>query len=192
MPNNLSKIVQMQWNRFIFRYLPPNISIMLIYLFGLIYFLINNNESKMIIKTVNYVLQNNSIKYEDIIIKVFKGILDHYSEKLINAYGSFNTIRNLINNQVIYINENILIEALNQRNGVILATGHFGGIELMPSIFAIKGYPVSIICRYQNQIFSRCIRERAEMVGIDIIETNNNNTIKFSFKVIKEWKNISC
>lgn len=104
-----------------------------------------------------------------IIIKVFKGILDHYSEKLINAYGSFNSIRDLINNKVIYINEDILINALNQGKGVILATGHFGGIELFPSIFAIKGYPVSIICRYQNQIFSRCIRERAEMVGIEII-----------------------
>jgi Kdo2-lipid IVA lauroyltransferase/acyltransferase len=123
-----------------------------------------------------------------IIIKVFKGILDHYSEKLINAYGRFNAIRNLINNHVMYTNENILIEALNQRKGVILATGHFGGIELLPSIFAVKGYPVSIICRYQNKVFSRCIRERAEMVGIDIIETNNNNTINLALKSLKNGK----
>jgi hypothetical protein len=65
MQNNLSNILQMHWNRIPFCHLPQNISIMLVYLFGLIYFLINNNELKLIIKTVKYVLKDNSIKYDD-------------------------------------------------------------------------------------------------------------------------------
>jgi KDO2-lipid IV(A) lauroyltransferase len=124
----------------------------------------------------------------NMIFKVFRGMLDHYNEKIFNAYTKVDSIKKLINQRVITINEIVLAEAVNQGKGVILATGHFGGIELLPSVFALKGYPVSIICRFQNQLFSRCIRERAEMVGIDIIEANDMNTIKLALMALKNGK----
>jgi Kdo2-lipid IVA lauroyltransferase/acyltransferase len=127
-------------------------------------------------------------KMINMIFRVFRGILDHYNEKIFNAYSKLDSIKKLINQRVITINESVLGEAINKGKGVILATGHFGGIELLPSVFTLKGYPVSIICRFQNQLFSRCIRERADLVGIDIIEGNNMNTIKLALMALKNGK----
>ena len=124
----------------------------------------------------------------NIVIKVFKGILDHYNEKLYNAYSKIESIKKLINQQVKITNEIVLREAVNKGKGVILVTGHFGGIEFLPSVVAMKGYPISIICRFQNQLFSKRIRERAEMVGIDIIETDRMNTIKAALQALKNGR----
>jgi Kdo2-lipid IVA lauroyltransferase/acyltransferase len=121
----------------------------------------------------------------DIAIKIFKGILDHYNEKLYNAYSGVEAIKKLINQKVKITNESVLREAINKGKGVILVTGHFGGIEFLPSVVAMKGYPISIICRFQNQLFSERIRERAAMVGIDIIETDKMNTIKAALLALK-------
>jgi hypothetical protein len=54
---SLSRLLQMYLNRLPFRYFSFNISKYCIYFIGLIYFLINNNEMKLIIGAVNYVLQ---------------------------------------------------------------------------------------------------------------------------------------
>jgi KDO2-lipid IV(A) lauroyltransferase len=52
----------------------------------------------------------------------------------------------------------------------------------------MKGYPISIICRFQNQLFSKRIRERAAMAGIDIIETDKMNTIKAALLALKNGR----
>jgi hypothetical protein len=57
---SLSKLFQMYLNRLPFRYLPFNISKRCIYLIGLLYFLINYAELKLIIGAVNHVLQKKN------------------------------------------------------------------------------------------------------------------------------------
>lgn len=119
------------------------------------------------------------------IINIFKGMLDHYYEKILNAYANTDDLICLLKNNVNIINENILLEALDKNKGIIFVTGHFGGIELLPSLFSIKGYPVSIFCRFQNHLFSKNIKEKALKVGINIIDTNNNNNIKDALLALK-------
>jgi Kdo2-lipid IVA lauroyltransferase/acyltransferase len=137
-----------------------------------------------------YIRKNivNNYNMSNIFFKIFRGIFDHYNEKFFNAFSKIDNIKNLLNNRVVTINEIVLEEAINKGKGVIFATGHFGGIELLPSVLLLKGYPVSIICRFQNQIFSRSVREKAKMAGIDIIEVNNMNTINLALMALKSGK----
>lgn len=119
------------------------------------------------------------------IINIFKGILDHYHEKILNAYAKIDDLIFLLNNNVNILYENVLLEALDKNKGIIFVTGHFGGIELLPSLFSIKGYPVSIFCRFQNHSFSKKIKEKASKVGINIIDSNNGNNIKDALLALK-------
>ena len=52
----------------------------------------------------------------------------------------------------------------------------------------MKGYPISIICRFQNNSFSERIIERAGIIGIDIIETDKVNTIKAALQALKNGR----
>jgi Kdo2-lipid IVA lauroyltransferase/acyltransferase len=131
---------------------------------------------------------NNKLKKIHILINIFRGILDHYNEKLYNAFSDINSIKDILNNKVDVLDEYFLSEAVNNGKGVILVTGHFGGIEFLPSVVAMKGYPVSIICRFQNPSFSRRIIERAGMIGINIIEANRMNTVKAALRALKDGR----
>ena len=42
----------------------------------------------------------DNCRMANIVIKVFKGILDHYNEKLYNAYSGVEAIKKLINQKV--------------------------------------------------------------------------------------------
>ena len=62
----------------------------------------------------------NNYRMMSIMVKIFKGILDHYNEKLYNAFSGIDSISKIINQEVKVINENLLTESFNNGRGVIM------------------------------------------------------------------------
>jgi len=119
---------------------------------------------------------------------VFKGIFDHYHEKLFVGYSSLPKVLGFLRNQVEFQGLEKLRGALAAGRGVILVTGHYGAVELLPGALMVKGFPASMICRFQ----STCLREaqgrRAQWTGVKLIEPDLGNGFWGAMKALKEGR----
>ena len=98
----LSKFLQMRLNSFLFRFLPFSVSRCYIMVLGRLYYLLNWSEKTLIRKTIKHVFRrkipapilNNKVK------AAFKGIFDHYHEKLFVGYSNFPRLLKFLKSQV--------------------------------------------------------------------------------------------
>ncbi|MCK9376336.1 MAG: lysophospholipid acyltransferase family protein [Syntrophobacterales bacterium] len=187
---SLSKFFQMKFNAFLFRFLPFSISRCYIMLLGKLYYLMNWTEKQLIRQTVSYIckrkfqrkLLNKKIK------TAFKGIFDHYHEKLFVAYSNFPRLLDFLRSRVRFADEDLLQKALEQGKGVILVTGHFGAVEFLPGALALNGYPTSMICRFQTSRLRKSMGERAEAVGLNLIDADEGNIILSAMRALKQGR----
>jgi lauroyl/myristoyl acyltransferase len=82
--------------------------------------------------------------------------------------------------------EEDLQTALQAGKGVILVTGHFGAVEFLPGALALNGYPTSMICRFQTTRLRESVGERAEAVGLHLIDADEGNIILSAVKALKQ------
>ena len=99
---SLSKFLQMKLNSFLFRFLPFSVSRCYVMVLGRLYYLLNWSEKTLIRKTIKHVfgrkipapILNKKIK------AAFKGIFDHYHEKLFVGYSNFPKLLKFLRSQV--------------------------------------------------------------------------------------------
>ncbi len=149
---NLSKFCQAKLNVFLFRFLPFRISRWYLSQIGKIYYLFKAREKALIQATIRHVcggdLEPRSLK--TLIKDAFQGIIDHYHEKLFVAYSNFPRLLKFLRNRIKLNGKQELEEILAQGRGIILVTGHYGVVEFLPSALAVRGYPTTMICRFQT------------------------------------------
>ena len=99
---NLSKFCQASMNVWLFRFLPFSVSKWYLAFWGKIYYLFKRREKKLIQRTIRYIfggeLDQPSLK--TLIKKTFRGIIDHYHEKLFVAYSNFPRLLNFLKTRV--------------------------------------------------------------------------------------------
>jgi KDO2-lipid IV(A) lauroyltransferase len=187
---NLSKFLQMKLNNFLFRFLPFSVSRCYIMVLGRLYYLLKWNEKTLIQKTIRHVfkrkfpapLLNQKIK------AAFKGIFDHYHEKLFVGYYNFPKLLKFLRSRVRFAGEENLQAALQDGKGVILVTGHFGAVEFLPGALALNGYPTSMICRFQTHRLRESLGRRAEAVGLQLIDADGGNIIMSAMQALKQGR----
>lgn len=186
----LSKFLQTKLNGFLFRLLPFSISRWYIIFLGRLYYLLHRQERGLIQLTINYVFKNKmTTKTINYIIKAtFTGIFDHYHEKLFVGFSNFPRLLLFLKKRIRFTGTESLLEALDEGKGVILVTGHFGAVEFLPGVLAVKGYPVSMICRVQTDRLLVTLRQRAEWVGLDLINAEEGNIILNALKALKQGR----
>ena len=99
---SLSKFLQMKLNSFLFRFLPFSVSRCYVMVLGRLYYLLNWTEKTLIRKTIKHVFGR---KIPAPILKkkvkaAFKGIFDHYHEKLFVGYSNFPKLLKFLKSQV--------------------------------------------------------------------------------------------
>jgi lauroyl/myristoyl acyltransferase len=184
---SLSKFLQMKLNSFLFRLLPFSVSRCYIAFLGRLYYLLCWSEKTLIRKTIKHVFRrkvpaailNQKVK------AAFKGIFDHYHEKLFVGYSNFPRLLKFLRARVSFAGAENLQAALQDGKGVILVTGHFGAVELLPGALALNGYPTSMICRFQTTRLRESMGERAEAVGLHLIDADEGNIIMSAMKALK-------
>lgn len=187
---SLSKFLQMRVNSFLFHFLPFSVSRCYLMVLGKLYYLLNWAEKALIRKTINHVfrrklpapLLNRKIK------AAFKGIIDHYHEKLFVAYSNFPKLLKFLRSKVKFAGAEHLRAALQDGKGVILVTGHFGAVEFLPGALALNGYPTSMICRFQTSRLRESMGQRAEAVGLQLIDADEGNIILSAMKALRQGR----
>jgi Kdo2-lipid IVA lauroyltransferase/acyltransferase len=187
---SLSKFMQMKLNSFLFRYLPFSISRCYVMLLGKLYYLLCWGEKTLIRKSIEHVF-GRKIPAPSLNKKVkaaFKGIFDHYHEKMFVGYSNFPKLLKFLRSKIKFAGAENLQAALQDGKGVILVTGHFGAVEFLPGALALNGYPTSMICRFQTTRLRESMGERAEAVGLHLIDADEGNIILSAMKALKNGR----
>jgi Kdo2-lipid IVA lauroyltransferase/acyltransferase len=187
---SLSKFLQMKFNSWMFRLLPFSISRCYIMVLGKLYYLLNWSEKVLISNTFRYVFRrkfaaaalNRKLK------GAFRGIFDHYHEKLFVGYSHFPRLCEFLKTRVKFAGADQLQEALQEGKGVMLVTGHFGAVEFLPGALALNGYPTSMICRFQTTRLRESMGKRAADVGLELIDADEGNIILAAMKALKQGR----
>jgi len=173
-------------------------------LLGKIYFLINSKEKEKIESSVAHVFgqgkENGQIT--GIKRKVFQGVLNHYYEKIYNAYESIERLKGFFQESIVANELNILDEARSKGKGVLFVTGHYGAVEYIPIFLAFNGYPISVIAKFATQQLEHTLFSKTKNIGLKLInaekeknllkiiieELKNNRIVFYECDEIEEWK----
>jgi len=186
---NLSSFLQGRFNIFMCRMLGWEITFFYMSILGELYFFFNRKEKWKIKNAVKAVFtgRKNRSEIRSITRDVFRGILSHYFEKFFNAYSTTETWKTFfqthIENQgIISINQ-----ALSKGNGVLLITGHLGGVEFIPGYLALNNYPVTIVVKFKTNRLREISNQRANEVSSRFIDPDKTpNIMKAIFENLKE------
>jgi Kdo2-lipid IVA lauroyltransferase/acyltransferase len=186
---NLSSFLQRRFNIFMCRMLGWRITLFYMSILGKLYFFFNRKEKRKIKNAVKTVFTGRDYESEikSITKAVFRGILFHYYEKLFNAYSTTEAWKaffrkHIENKGITYINE-----ALIKGRGVLLITGHLGGVEFIPGYLALNNYPVTIVVKFSTNRLRKISNQRADEVSARFIDPDKTpNIMKAIFDNLKE------
>lgn len=185
---SLSRFFQSRWNVALFQHFHPVVCQAYMQALGKIYYLFNRKEKKTIKQNIRDFLYGKTEKEIRKITKnAFHGIFQHYFEKMFSAYRNFNEVSEYINSHFKVENIDVIDKALAQGKGLILATAHFGAVEFIPWVLALKGYPMSIILEYNAKILKKALYEKISHADVELFSSSDGKgTVVFrALKSIK-------
>jgi Kdo2-lipid IVA lauroyltransferase/acyltransferase len=187
---NLSKFFQMRLNSWLIRFLPFFISRYYLITLGRLYYFFNRKEKHLIENTIAFVLERSlsNAELHRTMRETFKGIFDHYHEKLYLAYAPLKRVRKFFAKKMSFEGEAALQQALALGKGAILATGHFGAVEFLPAALAFQGYKVAMICRFQTSRLRDSLVEKAKQVNLEVIDSDKGNCLLAALKALKQGR----
>jgi len=184
---SLSKFLQLRGSRLVFRLLPFSLARAFVEILGRLYFLVNREEKALILETIKRVFPEETAgnKLQKKIRDIFRGIFDHYHEKLFVGYAGLPGVLDFFRSQVEFQGLGELREALAAGRGVILVTGHFGAVEFLPGSLMVNGFPTSMICRFQTNYLREAQGRRAQGTEINLIEVDRGQGFWEAMKALK-------
>ncbi|MBI4763677.1 MAG: hypothetical protein HY787_03615 [Deltaproteobacteria bacterium] len=186
---SLSAFLQWKVNIFLCQKLGWHFTFFYIMMLGNIYFLVKRKEKNKIKRAVQMVFEKQKGRSEkrDIIRGVFKGILWHYYEKLFNVYSSIDKLKSFFNRHIKPDGIPVIEQELARGKGVLLITGHFGGIEYIPTFLAVRRYPITITVKFSSSHLRKISYNLANKLGFKIIDTQDcPNVFKAILQDLKE------
>ncbi|MFZ2087266.1 MAG: lysophospholipid acyltransferase family protein [Desulfobaccales bacterium] len=187
---NLSKFCQARVNVFLFKFLPFWASRWYLSQIGKLYYFFKAREKALIRATIRHIfgadLEPHSLAI--LIKQAFKGITDHYHEKLFVAYSNFPRLLKFLRHRINLNGKQELEEVLAQGRGIILVTGHYGAVEFLPGALSVRGYPATMICRFQTNRLRQSLQERAEAVGLQLLDSEEGNVFLMAVKALKSGR----
>jgi KDO2-lipid IV(A) lauroyltransferase len=187
---SLSKFLQMRFNSWLFRLLPFSFSRFYIICLGRLYYLLHWSEKVLICNAFRHVFRRTFAPFplNQKIKGVFRGIFDHYHEKMFLGYSHFPRLCEFLKHRVKFAGAEHLQEVLEEGKGLLLVTGHFGAVEFLPGALALNGYPTSMICRFQTTRLRKSVGQRAAAVGLQLIDADEGNIILAAMKALKQGR----
>ncbi|MBI9098093.1 MAG: lysophospholipid acyltransferase family protein [Spirochaetaceae bacterium] len=188
---NLSKFLQARLNVLIFRFLPFHTSRLYLLFLGKIYYKFKKNEYNLIEKTIRFIFEKQLTPKElhKTITDIFHGIIAHYHEKLFVAYSNYPLLKKRFLSWVNITGEKEFQTALEKGKGVILVTAHYGAVEWLPGVLAARGYPVTMILRFQTQKLKDSLVSRSsEMKDLHLVDLDEGNVFFTAVNALKSGR----
>jgi lauroyl/myristoyl acyltransferase len=187
---SLSRFLQLMIPGALFRFLPFALSRCCLAVLGRLYYWFHPTEKYLIRETIQGAFQGRMAPGElrQKTREVFGGIFEHYQEKLFTGYANFPKLLDYLRKQVKLSEPEKLREALSEGRGVILVTGHFGGVELLPGTLALQGFRTAIICRFETSRLRQAQSLRAGWIGLQLIDPDHGNGFLAALKALQEGR----
>jgi len=185
---NLSAFLQWRFNIFMCRLLGWRITFFYIRMLGKLYFFFNSKEKWNIKKAVKTVFSDQKYMPEirTITKNVFRGIFCHYFEKFLNAYSTAGILRNFVMNHMGSEDLDVIKKGLAKGKGILLITGHFGGVEFIPAFLGANNFPVSIVAKFKSKDLRNASVEQANNFLTKIIDADQTpNIIRAIFEDLR-------
>jgi Kdo2-lipid IVA lauroyltransferase/acyltransferase len=172
---NLNALLQWKINILLCQKLGWNFAFFYIMFIGNLYFLIKRKEKKRIEDAVKMVFEKRKGQSEKktIIKGVFQGILWHYYEKIFNVYTSIDKLKFFLKRHIQPEGIPAIEQGLARGKGVLLVTGHFGGIEFIPTYLASQNYPITIMVKFSSEHLRKVSNELAVKMNFKIIDADH-------------------
>lgn len=186
---SLSKFLQWEFNVLIYQELGWGVAFLYIIILGKLYLFFNRKEKCKIEDAVTTSFQGCKSESEIKSIKrdIFRGILFHHYEKLFNAFSSADALRTFLRLHMKSEGLMAIEHGLSKGKGVLLITGHFGGVEFLPGYLASNNYPITIIARFSsNHLRNISIKKAGEFAAKIIDADNTPNIMKAICDSLKE------
>lgn len=170
---NLSRFFQSPINRTVFRWSPPGVSRGYMRLLGRVYFSRRPKERDRYLHLLRETfhpgrcVRRSGREFEQ---RVCNGIFDHYFEKMLLAYWDLRKVCRFLRRRVRLVGSDLLDQALSEDRGVILTTGHFGGLEFLPVALALQGYPVTMVVKFKTLRLKQTLENVARILGIEALD----------------------
>ncbi len=147
-------------------------------LLGRLYYLLRPRERRLIGANIRDMLGDRSKpEIRRIVTETFNGIFAHYFEKLFSAFKEIDQIRSFIRRKVVIENLDLVDDALERGNGVILVTAHWGAVEFIPWVLALAGYPVSVVLECATTTLEAALTEKARHVRAELLTCSPDASI---------------
>ena len=98
---------------------------------------------------------------EEMVSRVVDNVILHYFEKFLPFCGSAASYQAFLASSVDGKNLSVIREALSKGNGVLLASTHFGAVELIPPTLALHNVPINAVLRFRTEQLSVAAHQRA-------------------------------
>ena len=176
---NLSSFLQWRINVYMCKTLGWNFAFFYIRTLGKIYFFFNRKENGKIKKAIKTVFSNGRhvANIRRITKDVFRGIFSHYFEKFFNVYSTSRTLRTFVKTNMEGEGLEAIQQGLAKGNGVLLITGHFGGVEFIPAFLGANNFPVTIVAKFKSNDLREVSLEQASRFSTKIIDANHTPNI---------------
>ena len=188
---NLSRFFQSSLNAAIFAWYPPRISRLYMRLLGQAYFRRKPEEKQCCLRALKLVLgaaKGGRGCDPDLEKRVLRGIFDHYFEKMLTAYWGFGKMRNFLLRQVQLSHADLLDYSLAEGRGVILSTAHFGAVEFLPAALSFRGYPVTMVVRFQTPRLKRTLEGLARRANLELLDMEDGGVIASACRCLREGR----
>jgi KDO2-lipid IV(A) lauroyltransferase len=174
----LSPFFQSSFNVFLFKHVSPRIALKYLHGIGLLYYMLNRKEKKVIEHNVRTVLFGQDEKYvRKVIRETFKGIFTHYFEKMFGAFLDCETVCRYVKNHFVVEGRELLAKALEQGRGCILVTAHWGAVEFIPWVLSCQGFPASVILECATARLARNLQAKTGRTDTELILASHGESV---------------
>jgi len=156
---------------------------------GRLYYFFNRKEKWTIERAVRDVFAERKSKSEikSVTRRVFRGILAHYHEKFFNAFSTNKAWKAFLSTHMENKGMDAITKGLSLGKGVLLITGHLGGVEFIPGFLAVNNFPVTIVVKFSSKQLRNISNQRANEFSARFIDPDRTpNIMKAIFENLKE------
>jgi KDO2-lipid IV(A) lauroyltransferase len=187
---NLSRFLQSRIVTRFFRLQPSWLNRFYLNQLGRLYFHYASGEREAIQTALKFSLGDRAGQNDphDHWTGVRRGIIEHYHEKLYQAFTAYERLERNLPKWVDLTGRGELDRALAQGRGVILVTGHYGAVEFIPGTLAVLGYPVTAMVHCKTKDLRIILEEKTARIGIRLLDPKEDSIFFAALKHLKEGR----